>query len=367
MYGDIINQNIKRLRKIKGLKQEEIAKKAELSRLAYLNIENGKNEPRSGTLLKIAKALSVDIREFFNKPVEFQSLRFRIGKTHTTKEKNARDYELLKLSMWLEDYNYLENELNNKLSFKLHGLAMGDPVEIAYLAREKIGLDKKEPIFDICSLLEKSGVKIYLYKPILKKCFGMSLGQDDGGPVIAINIFNSIPIERQIFTSVHELGHLILHKDSYKANILEENEQEEKEADEFASYFLMPEESFIEKWEETYGLHWVNRVLQIKRIYKVSYKTVLKRLISFTKAGENIYQQFAFQYNALYQRSLKNHYESNALEEPEALLKADFMADRLNRLVREAYEKEIISMSKAAEILGIPLLQMRETVNSWSF
>ena len=108
-------------------------------------------------------------------------------------------------------------------------------------------------------------------------------------------------------------------------------------------------------------------VLHVKRIYKVSYRTVLKRLIDIGRADNNVFMKFAAEYKKNFGHDLKNHYEPNALEEPDALLKTDFMAHRLNRLVREAYEKEIITMSKAAEILQIPLIKMREIVDSWGF
>jgi Zn-dependent peptidase ImmA (M78 family) len=91
--------------------------------------------------------------------------------------------------------------------------------------------------FVICNFPEKPGLfwfrlvraGIYLYKSRLKKSFGMSLGEKDGGPLIAVNV-SSVTIERQIFTAAHELGHLILHKDSFRSEILEENDREEMEA-----------------------------------------------------------------------------------------------------------------------------------------
>jgi Zn-dependent peptidase ImmA (M78 family)/DNA-binding XRE family transcriptional regulator len=366
MLKRVVPMNIKRLRKLRGFKQSDAAAKAGLSRSAYLNIENGKSEPKSSTLFNISRALEVDIQELFYQPKAFHSLRFRIGKTCTKKDENIREYEIGKFSRWLDQYNFLEDELKSKIIFRLSGIKSENSRQAAEAVRKRLKLDVKVPIFDICNLLEESGIKIYLYKSRLKKSFGMSLGERDGGPVTAVNV-SSVTIERQIFTVAHELGHLILHEDSFQSEILEENDREEMEADEFASYFLMPQEGFQRKWVETSGLHWLERVLQVKRIFKVSYRTVLKRLIDMRIADNSIFMKFASTYKNNFNRDLKNHYEPDALEEPDALLKTDFMADRLNRLVREAYEKEIITMSKAAEILQIPLLKMRETADSWSF
>ena len=51
--------------------------------------------------------------------------------------------------------------------------------------------------------------------------------------------------------------------------------------------------------------------------------------------------------------------------EPEGMKPHDFQEDRLYRLVRKAVEKDIISLSRASEILHIDLKQMRELSASW--
>jgi Zn-dependent peptidase ImmA (M78 family) len=216
-------------------------------------------------------------------------------------------------------------------------------------------------------LLEKSGIKLYFHPFRWKeKFFGMSIAQEDGGPVIAVNNSATITIERQIFTAAHELGHLLLHPNSYDSDQVKEKISEEKEADEFASFFLLPQEGFEKKWEETKGLHWIDRVLHTKRIFKVSYRIVLHRLVLQGNADESIYQEFSVDYSKKYNHNLKAHFEPQGLQEPDGLVRADFMEDRLNRLVREAWEKDIISLSKAAEILSKPLADMQELVRSWS-
>ena len=52
-------------------------------------------------------------------------------------------------------------------------------------------------------------------------------------------------------------------------------------------------------------------------------------------------------------------------QEPEHMADVDFVQDRLYRLVREAVESEAITLSRAAEVLDIPLLSMRELSASW--
>lgn len=367
MKSEILAKNIKRARIAAGLKQIEVARKAGLTRLAYLNIENGKSEPRSGNLLKIARALDMPLAELFTAPPSFKSIRFRISKNLSTREQNIREQEIYHLSRWLKNYMYLEEALHEHSSYKFADVKTTDSKDTALAIRKLLRLDAKEPVDDFAGLLEKSGIKLYIHPFRWKEnFFGMSIAQEEGGPVVAVNNSPTITIERQIFTAAHELGHLLLHPNSYDSSQMKENEAEEDEANEFASFFLMPQEGFEKKWEETKGLHWIDRALHTKRIFKVSYRTILHRLVLQGDADDSIHQKFSVDYNNKYNHNLKGHFEPQGLQEPDGLVKADFMEDRLNRLVREALEKNIISLSKAAEILSKPLADMHELVRSWS-
>ena len=93
-----------------------------------------------------------------------------------------------------------------------------------------------------------------------------------------MNVRDDISVERRIFTAAHELGHLLLHPRAYDVAQVEEHTDEEKEADLFASHFLMPSGVFQSEWRDTSGLPFVDRVLHVKRIFRVSYQTVLFRL-----------------------------------------------------------------------------------------
>ena len=63
----ILGQRIRFERLKKGLSQEELAEKTDLSRSAISCIECGVNDPKYTTLLKIAEALEIDISILFAK------------------------------------------------------------------------------------------------------------------------------------------------------------------------------------------------------------------------------------------------------------------------------------------------------------
>ena len=62
---EIIAKNVVRVRKAKGITQEELAFKADVDRTYIGYIENSKHNISLGTLIKIAAALDVELNELY--------------------------------------------------------------------------------------------------------------------------------------------------------------------------------------------------------------------------------------------------------------------------------------------------------------
>ena len=361
---EVLAKNIYRLRKASGLKQDEVAERAGLSRAAYLAIEKGKVNARSETLHKIAEAFNVSIRDLFIDLPELKSVRFRMKKI-TEQKRKAREQEIIKIALWLKDYNYLEKELGKKQEYKLAKIKEKDPVKLALKVREHLGLDANEPIKDIYEVVNAAGIKLHLAEMPMDDFFGVSIGEEDGGPAISVNVSKGISVERQIFTVAHEMAHLILHKESFRPEMFDDEPDEEREADRFAGYFLMPDEEFKKALERCKGMHWFDAILTVKRYFRVSYLTVIRRLLDLGMTDNTIYQKFNTEYLRRYNVSLKNHQEPVALREPDTSSNNILVEERLHSLVREAVEKDIITISRAAEILNISHHDMNTLANSW--
>ena len=378
MDKKIIGANLRRIREAKGKSQSEVAVLAGISRVAYRNIENGNSIPKVSTLQNIAVGVEVKLQDLFVPIRTLKKVRFR-----ALKKMKSRDNILSEVAQWLDDFVYLEKLLNNtqcylfkdlasKLSLKPKGT---DRAKFAaQQAREFLELKEKEPIRDIAGLLEKCGIKVYPYSLVSDGFFGLSISEDDGGPAIIVNVWERISVERWIFSAAHELGHLLLHFDAYNVEESTEDPAQEDEANVFASYFLMPEKAFKSEWEDTYGLPFVDRVLKVKRIFQVSYKTVLFRLSE--TIGNSIWGKFQYAYKLKTGKTLSIKDEPEALppdkfseilrsQEPDSLSASHFVEDRLSRLVRTAIEKEEITMGRGAEILRVKLEAMRDIVSSW--
>lgn len=369
-----IAANVARLRLDRQLTQEELARKAGLSRMALGKIERGIVVPRARTLAALGDALGVPLGDLVTPVQPLKTVRFRAqARVH------ARAQILAEVAKWLDAYTQVEADLGESCPFQFKAVRIQprSPEKTAQAARKAIGLGPEEPVLDICGLLESSGVKLLFLVKKSDSFFGLSVGAEDGGPAVVVNTWERISVERWIFTAVHELGHLLLHPAEYRRDATELSVQTEREADAFASHFLMPEAAFESEWDETRGHPLLVRVLKVKRIFRVSYKTVLYRLVESSRETSDIWRTFQCQHRSYFGKTLRRTEEPEALKrsefawnwsrsgEPEGLSRHDFVENRLSRLVRQALEQEHISLGRAAEILRLTREEMRRQAREW--
>jgi len=381
MSQNTIAVNLRRIRRARRLSQGAVAERAGLSRAAYGNIEAGKSEPRVSTVQAIAGVLKVPLDQLVAPVRPLRAVRFRSNKRMRTREEILVD-----VARWLRDFNDVEEILGDAVCSRVADIRLrveGRPdraVAAARITREAFGLDGEEPVRDICGLLESEGIKVHRIQLSSPDFFGLSVGPRDGGPAVVVNTAERISVERWIFTAAHELGHLVLHLSDYDVEQTEEQKEHEAEANAFAAEFLMPEVSFRKEWDETRGRDLVTRVLKVKRIFRVSYRTVLSRIAPAYSGPEGIWKRFQVEYARQYGRTHRGTDEPQTLErdafrasfpesrsagEPDTLSPVDFVHDRLPRLVRRAVEEEKISLGRGAEVLGLSLAEMRVLSASW--
>ncbi len=362
----ILGANLRRLRQAKKISQTKLAEAAGLSRVGYRNIETGGTTPKPDTLMRLASALDVALKDLVRPVRKLSAVRFRARKRMT-----SREHLLAEVGRWIDDYKYLEDLLDDHQETVFADLAGAlrkkrrtktKPIDAALMAREAAGLGRTDTIRDICGLLEDRGVKLFTPQVASEGFFGFSVGINGDGPAVVVNTWDRITVERWIFTAAHELGHILLHQDAFDADEAQEDQAEEEEADLFASHFLMPDEVFQEELREARGLSLVQAVLKLKAIFRVSWKTVVYRLAQ--DAGPNASKVWA-----RFQWAAKSHFGRSLgpteADEPESLRKSAFIEDRLQRLVRRAIEDRKITVSRGAEILHISIADMRAITRSW--
>jgi len=366
-------QNLTALRHEHGWSQDEVAQKAGISRVGYANLEGGRTEPKSETLYAIAEAFDVQIEELLQERPRLTRVRFR-----STTQLKSREQVLVHVGRWLNGYREVEKLLadvrKDRLPKKPYKSGIDEAKRAARDVREHFKIPVDVPIRNIGGLLEERiGIRLLLMPVATEGFFGLSVSKEDGGPAIVVNNWDRISVERWIFSAAHELGHLVLHLGAYNVDHQNEEQSQEDEANVFAAQFLMPDEQFEKEWQNSKGLPLYDRVMLLKRIFKVSYQTVLMRL---RDQIADIWKRFLAEHKHRTGRTLPRTEEPQGLsraafcsilaaEEPQHLVDSDLMDTRLKTLVRQALDQDLISLTKAAEILGLELIKMRELANMW--
>ena len=123
---------------------------------------------------------------------------------------------------------------------------MKDRIELNFDAirvREEFGISDVASTIDIMALVNDTKGITSVFHPLTSRISGMSYRISKTNSMIVIN--SSMSYGRQRFTIAHELYHLFVQKNFNKVVICEQSlgvqkDDEEKNADTFASYFLAP-------------------------------------------------------------------------------------------------------------------------------
>ena len=379
-----VGANLTRLRLDRGLSQAALAERAGLSGAAVGQVERGVVVTRTRTLIALAQVLGTTLGDLVTPVRPLRSVRFRVRR-----RLRGREQILAEVSKWLDACRLLRagGEPGPRFRFgsATEGAGSGEPEAVARKAREAVGMDPRGPAPDICGLLEEGGVQVLRLHKKRDSFFGLGVGAEDGGPAVVVNTWERISVERWIFTAARELGHLLLHSDQYhpeggsvKPAEVESERGAEREADRFASEFLMPEATFGRVWETTPEPSLLDRVLRIKRLFRVSYRTVLYRLVATGRRDAGVWAAFHTGHRNRFGRALRGADERAARSEsdfawnwrrsgePAGLTEHDFAGDRRWRLLRRALDEQRVSVGWAAEVMGVHLEEMREWVHGWS-
>lgn len=347
----MIGERIKQARKAAGLSLRALADRAGVTAMAISKYEGGKSTPSSRVLLDLSKALGVRT-EYFFRPVkiELQEMKHR---KHSRLPKKALDQIEGDVKEQLERFIELEELLPNGPveSFKLPENLSAPIVsldEVETVARElrtswRLGVD---PIPVLTDMLEERGIKIFQSQAINDRFDGMA-ATVDGIPVIVVG--RGWPGDRQRFTLAHELGHLVLQ------GRLAPEVEEEAAANRFAGAFLAPADEVrkelgekrvwlepreLEVLKKTYGLSmqgWMHRAKDLGILPDVHYVEMRK---FFSSRGWNKTEPG----------------EQYAPERPQLF----------DQLVYRALAQDLISESKAAELLRMTLTEFQKKRNMQS-
>lgn len=212
------------------------------------------------------------------------------------------------------------------------------PPEEAALTLRRIWGIGDAPIGNIVNLLESKGIRVYSLALEAKEVDAYSVWHE-GRPFVFLNTFKSA--EHSRFDAAHELKHLVCDRHSMLHGI-ESSPQMEKDANAFASAFLMPRNSVIAAKPAFLS---VPSLITYKKVWGVSLAAMAYRL--------NTLKQFTeWAYRGICIEIAKNGYRTS---EPEPMQRE---VSQVLGKVFAALRKEGITMRDVAAQLHVPVTDL---------
>jgi Zn-dependent peptidase ImmA (M78 family)/DNA-binding XRE family transcriptional regulator len=222
-------------RRRRGFTKKHLADKAGVTARALTAFENGEYPPSDDTMKALAGALDFPIKFFEGDPIEEldeDGVSFRSMKRMTAGQKHsalAAGAFAMEIDRWLS------------ARFSLPEPAVPDlrgqtPETAAAILRREWGLGSYS-IKNMVHLAEAKGIRVFSLRENAQEVDAFSLWRG-GRPFIFTNQEKSSA--RRRFDMAHEIAHLCLHKHGAPNGLIAE-----KEADAFASAFLMPADTVI--------------------------------------------------------------------------------------------------------------------------
>jgi Zn-dependent peptidase ImmA (M78 family) len=278
---------------------------------------------------------------FFVRPVTAELAAPAFRRRSSLKAK-AQKAILAETQAWLERYLDVESFFPDGPAFEMPALdrevgTMEDVERVVLALREAWDLGR-DPIDNLTEVLESHGIKVGVIQGA-DDFDALTLWANETDPVMVVK--DGIPGDRQRLSLAHELGHLILEPVG--------DLDEERAAYRFAGAFLVPRSMARYELGENrrnLGLHELHL---LKHKYGVSMQAWVYRARDLDIISEHTARQLwiRFRSEGWYER------EPGDQIEPET-------PGRLKRLVLRALAEDVISESRAAELLGEPLSQFWE-------
>lgn len=287
----INGERVKQARELRGLTQKQLAEDVEVHPSEIAQIETGRITPGDEVLQRIAFRVGFPA-SFFRQPTSIDfplgSLLYRARAAITKRECN----EVYQYSrIFYEVINGLERNIKRNDDQKVSYLPRLDetPENAAIKARSNFGLSPDTPILDLIKVLERNHVLIIALPTKIEKidAFSVWVGDETKRPVIVLTN-SSAPGDRLRFSIAHELGHLVLHR------VLKGNSSTlEKEADNFASEFLMPAETMLKELVPTT----LTNLIHLKERWMVSIQALMLRALRLEIISLRQYKYLIYQLN----------------------------------------------------------------------
>lgn len=300
-------------REARGLSQAELTKSLNtVSQATYSRIEKGIVEIQENQLNELSNQLDFPLTFFTREskvPGSYQEYFYRKRQSLPKKQqvKLEATFDLLRMffedlleSVDIPDFSLPEIEIEHTNS----------PEVIANKIRRYLGIERG-PVGDLIGLLEKNGIMVFMLRDAPEKFDGTTVITKSGTRIIVLNA--DMPNYRKRFTISHELCHILCHIPFTSENPFKEDADIEKEADTFASEFLMPADQIQ---SELYRLTYA-KLADIKGYWKVSKSSIIYRAHKLGCIDKSRYIYLMTELSRYNERKAEKH--DIPMEEPKLL------------------------------------------------
>lgn len=301
---------LKQLRLLYGMTRKELATRLDITEQAVWQFEKNETSPKTSVKLKMTNLFGVRSDYFSqvtsNSNFDMTSVAFRNEAENTRKATDIQEAYLNALDSLVV---YLESMVTipNQKIIELVGTLSQKEQDNANL--EKIALFAKEFLeisddnSNLLYQLEKSGIYIF-ERNMANNEDAYSIWSNTNRPFIILGIGKTAV--RRNFDLAHELGHLLLHRNiDFSTLSKDEFLEKESEANNFASYFLLPKEEFCIDMTNLVGKRVSNpdNYIDLKRKYSVSIQALEYRAFKLGLISPS-------QHGYFYRLINKNHYKT---------------------------------------------------------
>lgn len=350
---NVFSQRLRQARILKKISMEQLASMIgnSVSKQAISKYEAAKMMPNDTVLADLATALDVELDYFF-RPFSFDLNEFQVSfrkKSNTS----AKDVNSLKVQIQDAVERYLEVEeilgKNKETVFQTNEEIINSQAQMqkqANLLRTEwqLGYDA---IGNVQDVLEEHGIKVICTEA--PSGFDGVSGIVNGKDFIVVLNKNQKHVERRRFTAMHELGHLLFDKRFSPSLTLREKE---KLCDAFANEMLLPS-SVVHKVFCTGEKISTFEVRQLQVVYGISFDAIMHKLHDLGIINDSKYKTYCIR---------KNH-DDAWKQFVEATYYKESLSTKFETMVYAAAAKDLISTSKAANLLHSSVSNVRKHLN----
>lgn len=343
-------ERLQLVREYRGLTQKEIGSRLGISNALISDYEKGKRFPSP----KVINALSAEtgfLPGFFLRRIDDPFLDSECSFRHRRTTAGRLKDEVRARATLLGIVVSSLKELFRFPSFDVPQFSANSDADIESAAercRIHWKLDVNAPILQVGRVIERAGVVIIAGSIDTRKIDAFS--RCGRNPLVFLNSGSGTHPSRWNFDLAHECGHLVLHRETPTGSVTSE-----READRFASAFLLPANAFGREFR-TRQFSW-QHLFELKQRWQVSLAAIVRRARDLSLISDEAYRR-AFQYMSGRKWLTTGEPLEPQFQQPELLVTAmKALGTNLKKTLPEFCNDLQISQTVFTELTGITVLE----------